>query len=415
MGQVGRSSRCIRGAQALAVAVVLATGTGTLIGVPTAHADSCSDPASASTCLAATVDTAIQNATSSIDAAALTVTGCVSGASCRDEVEIAVANLSDAVNALAGCAATVSTSPCGVLYDAVTTDSAIIAASTEPVVIEVATQTLAVTADAAARISSMAMTTVETCIATIGANCSVSFTVPTLTGIVENDLVRMGERVVSECLADQAGCGVLQRGASSLATLAVSQLGSLLESTQSTAGPMVGWGILLPTPVGVDPGYETVVASLVSNENAIGTLEAQAVAGEFIDSPTPNPYDHEGSHPQLYCSHDMYTYADSWTTDHLRNNCRYSVVNWDFRLSSSSQASTQGAPVSESGARWWKNNKEMPKNAAHPAEPADYLFHGTFNPTANKDVVSYYDTIQWHTRDADYYGYVGSDFQVNNK
>lgn len=71
-------------------------------------------------------------------------------------------------------------------------------------------------------------------------------------------------------------------------------------------------------------------------------------------------------------------WSDSRGRLDMRFNCRYSTINWGFKISRKLQSIITG-PVHEDGARWWKNGKRMPKNASHTVG-AGYHFHGTFKP-----------------------------------
>lgn len=74
--------------------------------------------------------------------------------------------------------------------------------------------------------------------------------------------------------------------------------------------------------------------------------------------------------PTLKCSHGTYSFSDSDGTETIRYNCPFSNVNWGFTLSPNLQAIASG-PVSELGARWWRNYSQQPSNSPH-VEPAYY-------------------------------------------
>lgn len=73
----------------------------------------------------------------------------------------------------------------------------------------------------------------------------------------------------------------------------------------------------------------------------------------------------------------------------LRHNCPYNNVNWGFKIDPKLRAIAIG-PVTQLGARWWKNDVAQAANAPH-VEPPDYHFHGTFPGVRNYDKVAYYD------------------------
>jgi hypothetical protein len=72
-----------------------------------------------------------------------------------------------------------------------------------------------------------------------------------------------------------------------------------------------------------------------------------------------------------------------------RFNCKYSNINWGYRISKKVRAIITG-PVAEKGVHWWKNGKKMPSNAPH-AVGASYHFHGTLKPVKSGDVVQMQD------------------------
>ncbi len=123
------------------------------------------------------------------------------------------------------------------------------------------------------------------------------------------------------------------------------------------------------------------------------------------------------SEPQLpivSCRVGNYTFTDRNGTENIRYNCPYHNVNWGFKIAPQLRAIAIG-PVSELGARWWKNGRAQSANSPHVA-PADYHFHGTFPRVYDNDEISYYDVYVFRVRVGGRTGtarlYTGGAFKV---
>ena len=51
--------------------------------------------------------------------------------------------------------------------------------------------------------------------------------------------------------------------------------------------------------------------------------------------------------------------------------------------------------VNEDGLWWWRNGVRQSRNAPHPNRSKYYVFHGTWNPMWNGDLITYQDYISF--------------------
>lgn len=79
-----------------------------------------------------------------------------------------------------------------------------------------------------------------------------------------------------------------------------------------------------------------------------------------------------------------------------RFDCRYSTINWGYKISPQVKSIITGK-VNERGVSWWKNGKRMPKNAGH-VVGKDYHFHGTLKPVKHDDVVQFQDYMTFRVK-----------------
>jgi hypothetical protein len=83
------------------------------------------------------------------------------------------------------------------------------------------------------------------------------------------------------------------------------------------------------------------------------------------------------------------SWSDSNGTLNARFNCRYSTINWGYKISQRVQSIISGRVV-EQGVSWWKNGKRMPRNAGH-VTGKNYHFHGTLKPVVHGNNVHFQD------------------------
>ncbi len=57
--------------------------------------------------------------------------------------------------------------------------------------------------------------------------------------------------------------------------------------------------------------------------------------------------------------------------------------------------------VTPGAMKWWKNGNGMPMNSPHYISGCGYTFHGTYNPVAKGDRVSYGDVFEFRHNVAD--------------
>lgn len=136
----------------------------------------------------------------------------------------------------------------------------------------------------------------------------------------------------------------------------------------------------------------TIVFDEPVDATTAARLEAQlgsAVSLSAVGTPNQVPDPPGATYQVIKCSDGVNYYGIGAGVQTLRFNCPYSNVNWSFFLSANLQAIAVG-PVSESGASWFRNGLPQPQNAPH-LVAVWYLFHGTFAPVHDGDLVSYYD------------------------
>lgn len=155
--------------------------------------------------------------------------------------------------------------------------------------------------------------------------------------------------------------------------------------------------------------------SVIKNAPDVQTVSEDSAPDDFTQvqrnkaSATAKPYSRK-----LSCRSGGSSLIDRQGRMTLRNNCRYNNVNWGFKIDSKLRAIAIG-PVTEHGARWWKNDVVQKANALH-VEPPDYHFHGTFPGVRNYDKIAYYDVYTFQINAGGKVGRarlsVGGTFQV---
>lgn len=76
--------------------------------------------------------------------------------------------------------------------------------------------------------------------------------------------------------------------------------------------------------------------------------------------------------------------------------CGSHAAPWGYRILPTIQRMIAGL-VNEQGMIWSVNGKRMTQQAGH-ARPADYQFHGTFNPVGRFAAIDYTDTLSFGVR-----------------
>lgn len=133
------------------------------------------------------------------------------------------------------------------------------------------------------------------------------------------------------------------------------------------------------------------------------TTGAEFVPASYVLSPAAVAGPSAGYN--LKCSMPNYQFSDSNGTFNIRNNCRYSVVNWSYFLSLGLKRIVV-SNLNEAGMSWYKMNMSipMPRNSPHRNVPENYVFHGTLNPAYNGQRIKYNDTITFRTKIGNSYG-----------
>lgn len=101
---------------------------------------------------------------------------------------------------------------------------------------------------------------------------------------------------------------------------------------------------------------------------------------------------HGGSPAPVTCNHH-HDWTDSDGHFGYQHSCEGTTAPWTWQISAKVQAIIVGS-VNETGMTWTRNGKLMPQQAPH-VEGKNYVFHGTFNPLHNKDVLSFNDTFNF--------------------
>ncbi|MFD7899973.1 hypothetical protein [Streptomyces sp. NPDC059743] len=83
------------------------------------------------------------------------------------------------------------------------------------------------------------------------------------------------------------------------------------------------------------------------------------------------------------------SWSDANGTLHARFNCKYSTINWGYKISARVKSFIT-SKVNERGVSWWNNGKRKPKNAGHVVGKS-YHFHGTLKPVRHGDHVQFQD------------------------
>jgi len=91
---------------------------------------------------------------------------------------------------------------------------------------------------------------------------------------------------------------------------------------------------------------------------------------------------------RLYCD-KYYQFYDKGEFV-VQHQCGGSTTPWGFHIGANLRPTVVGS-VNETGMEWTKNGVTQGKMAPHPGTPADYQYHGTFNPTPDGTAVTYSD------------------------
>ncbi|MGW2055458.1 hypothetical protein ACWCOZ_16285 [Streptomyces sp. NPDC001840] len=83
------------------------------------------------------------------------------------------------------------------------------------------------------------------------------------------------------------------------------------------------------------------------------------------------------------------SWSDANGTLSARFNCKYSTINWGYKISARVKSFITGN-VKERGVSWWNNGKRKPNNAGH-VVGKHYHFHGTLKPVKHADHVQFQD------------------------
>ncbi|GAA1083031.1 hypothetical protein [Nocardiopsis composta] len=83
-------------------------------------------------------------------------------------------------------------------------------------------------------------------------------------------------------------------------------------------------------------------------------------------------------------------------TPSARFNCRASTIDRGHKISAKVKSIITGK-VHETGARWRRNGKSMPKNAPHTVGK-NYHFHGSFKPVEHGDKVQFQDFMKFRVK-----------------
>ncbi|WP_066956420.1 hypothetical protein [Streptomyces lushanensis] len=83
------------------------------------------------------------------------------------------------------------------------------------------------------------------------------------------------------------------------------------------------------------------------------------------------------------------SWSDANGTLHARFNCKYSTINWGYKISARVKSFIT-SKVNERGVSWWNNGTRKPRNAGHVVGKS-YHFHGTLKPVRHGDHVQFQD------------------------
>lgn len=140
----------------------------------------------------------------------------------------------------------------------------------------------------------------------------------------------------------------------------------------------------------VGQAYHSALTVTLDDGATYNSLDAVFAATNVGIKTTPPPSQaEEPQYTQIKCSVGSYEFQDRNGKQGVRYNCGGGNIGWYFQLSPSLRSICRN-PVTEYGARWFKNGVNQGGNQGH-VEPCDYLFHGTFTPVRGKDKISYYD------------------------
>jgi RHS repeat-associated protein len=102
-----------------------------------------------------------------------------------------------------------------------------------------------------------------------------------------------------------------------------------------------------------------------------------------------------GSSNQVLAPYTEYEFADENGRFFAEYYPVHAQIRWWFYLASDLVETVAGT-VSESGLFYTVNGVDQAMNAEHPAEPPDYMFHGTMSGVPHQAVVEYLDYFAWN-------------------